>query len=202
MQLIRALPRWDRRERHRVPCDAPVTAVMGAAEEVTWREVPIFRGLMSMMPWWSPRFSADEPVLDMFTGAGFEILARAEDELLVGGIERFSRSRPIARLSSPSIAAFRDFDEPCCIKIGFNFSYAGRVLATETRARATDSRTRRLFCLYWLVIRGGSGLIRHVWLRAIRRRARRVGRPSSTDAAASWRHQEKDSTTGGNDARL
>ena len=63
MQLIRALPRWDRRERHRLPCDAPVTAVMGAAEEVTWREVPIFRGLMSMMPWWSPRFSADEPVL-------------------------------------------------------------------------------------------------------------------------------------------
>jgi len=45
------------------------------------------------------------------------------------------------------------------------------MLTTETRVRATDPRSRRLFGLYRLFIRGGSGLIRHVWLRAILRRA-------------------------------
>ena len=45
------------------------------------------------------------------------------------------------------------------------------MLMIETRVRATDPRSRRLFGLHWLFIRGGSGLIRHVWLRAILRRA-------------------------------
>jgi hypothetical protein len=34
------------RERHCIPCDAPRVAVMRAAEEVTWREVPVFRDFM------------------------------------------------------------------------------------------------------------------------------------------------------------
>ena len=41
-----AMPRWDRRERHGIPCDAPPAVVMRAAEEVTWREVPVFRSVM------------------------------------------------------------------------------------------------------------------------------------------------------------
>jgi hypothetical protein len=45
------------------------------------------------------------------------------------------------------------------------------MLTTETRVRATDPPSWRLFGLYWLFIRGGSGLIRHVCLRAILRRA-------------------------------
>ena len=171
MRLDEALPGWDRRERHSIPSNAPTAAVMRAAEEVTWREVPIFRGLMAMMLLGRPRFSEDEPVLALFTGAGFEVLARTENELLVGGIERFSRSGPVVRLPSPDLTGFRNFDEPGCIKIGVNFRYTDGLLSTETRVRATDPRTRWLFSLYWLVIRGGSGLIRHVWLRAIRRRA-------------------------------
>ena len=52
---------------------------------------------------------------------------------------------------------------------------------TETRVRATGPRSRRLFGLYGLFIRGGSGLIRHVWLRAILRHALPIDRtPGAT----------------------
>lgn len=170
MHLNEALPRWDRRERHEVLCDAPPAAVMRAAETVTWREAPIFYGLMAMMSLGRPRFSADQPVLDMFVGSGFSVLVRTEDEIVVGGIERFSRKRPVIGLERPDLASFRNFDEPGCVKIGFNFRFTDGKLTTETRVKATDARSRRLFGLYWIVIRPGSGLIRHVWLRAIRRR--------------------------------
>lgn len=111
-------------------------------------------------------------VLDMFVGAGFSVLARTEDEIVVGGIERFSRKRTVIGLERPDLASFRNFDEPGCVKIGFNFRFTDGKLTTETRVKATDARSRRLFGLYWIVIRPGSGLIRHVWLRAIRRRTR------------------------------
>jgi hypothetical protein len=44
-------------------------------------------------------------------------------------------------------------------------------LSTETRVLATGRRSRRTFRLYWLAIRGGSGLIRRELLRAVGRRA-------------------------------
>ena len=49
------------------------------------------------------------------------------------------------------------------------------VVSTETRVWAGDPRTQRNFALYWWTIRLGSGLIRRMWLRAIRRRAERIG---------------------------
>ena len=49
------------------------------------------------------------------------------------------------------------------------------VVTTETRVFATDEATRKKFALYWWTIRLGSGLIRRMWLRAIRRRAERIG---------------------------
>ena len=48
-------------------------------------------------------------------------------------------------------------------------------LHTETRVLATGRRARRAFGAYWLVIRGGSGLIRREMLRAVARRAEAAG---------------------------
>ena len=42
---------------------------------------------------------------------------------------------------------------------------------SETRVHATNAQARRRFAGYWAVIRPGSGFIRRMWLRAIRRRA-------------------------------
>jgi hypothetical protein len=55
------------------------------------------------------------------------------------------------------------------IRLGFRFD--GETLSTETRVWAADPPARRRFRLYWLAIRPFSGLIRRLWLRAIKRRA-------------------------------
>ena len=47
----------------------------------------------------------------------------------------------------------------------------GSNISTETRVYAGTKRAGRRFALYWRVIRPGSGFIRRMWLRAIRRRA-------------------------------
>jgi hypothetical protein len=39
------------------------------------------------------------------------------------------------------------------------------------RIAATDVRARRRFAAYWVVVRPGSGLIRLLWLRAVKKRA-------------------------------
>ena len=44
-------------------------------------------------------------------------------------------------------------------------------LRTETRIVTPDRATRRKFGVYWRLIAVGSGLIRRLWLRAVRRRA-------------------------------
>ena len=53
----------------------------------------------------------------------------------------------------------------------------GRCLAsTETRVHVADPAARRAFRRYWLVVRPFSGLIRILYLRAVRRRAERQAR--------------------------
>ena len=47
------------------------------------------------------------------------------------------------------------------------------LLSTETRVWAPDPQTRRKFAFYWRVISMGSGWIRVLWLRAVKRRAER-----------------------------
>ncbi|MEU4835826.1 hypothetical protein [Streptosporangium sp. NPDC023615] len=176
MALDEALPRWHRRERHRLPVGLPAPAVMRAAAEVTWADVPLFRAVMTGAGLGRTRFPADAPVLGLFLGNGFTVLYRGEDELLVGGIERISRGQPVVPLAPGTTPdAYRAFDAPGHLKLAFNFHCAGGVLSTETRVYATDDRSRRLFGAYWLVIRAGSGFIRRVWLRGVRRRAARTG---------------------------
>ena len=50
----------------------------------------------------------------------------------------------------------------------------------EPRVHATDTAARRAFARYWTVIRPGSGFIRRMWLRAIKRRAESPGRLGRT----------------------
>ncbi|MCW2987002.1 MAG: hypothetical protein JWR63_4572, partial [Conexibacter sp.] len=49
-------------------------------------------------------------------------------------------------------------------------------LTTETRVQPTDAGSARRFRPYWMVVRAGSGLIRHELLRAVKRRAERAAK--------------------------
>ncbi|PSL06695.1 hypothetical protein CLV30_10281 [Haloactinopolyspora alba] len=165
------LPRWDRRERHGVHVLTDAPTLMRAARELTWREVPVFRSLMSLRFTQRHRYAADRAVLDSMTADGFEILERSDAHLLVGIVLVAGRGEQVVPIGD--VEHFAGVDQPGHLKIAFEFRVHGARLDTETRVAATDTRTRRLFAVYWALIRPFSGLIRHEWLRAIRRRGRR-----------------------------
>ncbi len=167
--LDSALPAWDHRTRHTLRVDAPPAALLAAVDALTWREVPVFRLLLTLRGLAGSAVTSAAPVLSWFASQGFRELARTGDELLV--VSTHPVRRRLRPATPPSIDAFRACDEPGYVKIAFTFTVTPGVLATETRVLATDPRARRRFAVYWFVIRAGSGLIRRVWLRAIRRRA-------------------------------
>ncbi|HVE97548.1 MAG TPA: hypothetical protein VNA12_00015 [Mycobacteriales bacterium] len=148
MLLDDVLPEWDFRERHAVVVDADEADLLRAVDELTWREVPVFRGLMRVRSLRRVDLAPDQRVLAGMTAGGFVVLGRSPEEI-VFGIERAG------------------------VSIAGNFRYDGSALTTETRVRAIDDRSRRRFRAYWLVIRGPSGLIRREWLRAVVARAQR-----------------------------
>jgi hypothetical protein len=166
------IPRWQRREQHRLRVDGPPAAVIQAADDLTWGEVPSFRRAMVVAGLGRTPFPKDGRVLDMFLDNGFRLLHRSDHQLVIGGIQRISRKQPIVPMGANPAHEFRDFDDPSHILIAFDFRCVDGVLHTETRVRCTDRKARRRFAAYWLLIRAGSGGIRHVWLRGIRRRFR------------------------------
>lgn len=169
MLLDEAMPRWDKRETHRIAAELPGTDLFAAVEALTWREVPVFRVLMRIRGLGGGELSDDARVMDWFASAGFVEVGRTAEEILVVAVERTRRGA--SRLPDLSVERFRDDRAPGHVKIAFNFTCRDGHLGTETRVLSTDPRSRRLFAAYWLAIRAGSGIIRRVWLRAIRTRA-------------------------------
>lgn len=169
VRLDYLIPQWRHRERHRLAVTAPREVVLRAAQEVTWGEVPIARALMYIRGFGRLRLPSDSPILDTMTSLGYCILDRTEGEIVVGEIGPIGEGR--SRLTANLFGAeFRDFAQPGYAKIGFNFRYAHGLLTTETRVLPIGRRARLWFRLYWTIIRPYSGLIRRVWLHAIRRR--------------------------------
>ena len=159
--LDEQLPRWDFRERHSIEVDAPPERIHAAARETSPLEVPVVRLLFKMrgMPSaWPPE--------------DFDVLAEEPNgELVIGSIGRPWKLRGWPQRAR---ADFRSFAEPGYAKMAFNIRVDGNTLSTETRVLLTDDASRRTFRRYWLVIRPFSGLIRRLWLRAIKRRAERT----------------------------
>jgi hypothetical protein len=184
MPLDEFLPVYDVNEIHSTRVAAPPDAVMAAVCSLTAREVPVLVVLMALrtLPGrlrGRRRPVRDGTILEGFLRGGFVTLAERPDELVVGAIGCFWRmSGEIERVPAGDFAAF---DEPGYAKAAFNLHARSRpdgatLLTTETRIQATDAGARRSFRRYWRVIYPGSAAIRVAWLRAIRRRAERLGR--------------------------
>ena len=92
--------------------------------------------------------------------------------LLAGAARRTRRS--------PRRRGFLAFDAPGWARAAMNFSVAEsgpRPHAGSPPRRASPPPTRaarRRFGAYWLFVRPGSGLIRRMWLRAVKKRAERA----------------------------
>jgi hypothetical protein len=186
--LDRVVGNADFSERHRRVIPASADRVWVAALAVTPQEIRLLAPFMAvrLLPAVVKRrrFSAPlvgpTPILEVFQEQGFVELQR--DAGLVDG-RAVAVYGAAGRFWSPA------GDEPVPSTVRKRSSPMGSQgrrrrrsrsrsstaahteVITETRIVATDAASRRAFALYWLLIRGPSGLIRRSWLAAIHRRA-------------------------------
>jgi hypothetical protein len=176
-------PVYQFNEVHRIRIRAPRSRIYRSIKEVTAGEITLFRALT-----WIRRFGRagpesilnpprNEPLLEVATRTGFLLLAdEAEGEIVFGtvviapgGVNRPATPEQFKNLVALGVAK---------AVMNFRIEDAGdgaSLASTETRVYATDAMARRRFARYWTVIRPGSGFIRRMWLRAIKRRAENQG---------------------------
>jgi len=181
------LPEYDAREIHRTRVHAPASRIYTAfrstdlAESVpvriclALRAVPgVLLSPVSGLRRFRIRLGAPMTLRD-FETHGFRVLAEEPPhELLIGLIGSFWKAD--GGLLPTDVAAFKGSQLPGTARVAWNFSIAEQEngmceLATETRVKCADAKSRRYFGLYWAVVRPGSGLIRRCMLRSIRKNA-------------------------------
>jgi len=182
--LDRFLPDYRHNEVHEMVIAASPERVLQAVEELTVKEMPLTAILMGIRTLPArllgrPGQTRDiaRPVLEVAQKGGFLLLSREPREVVLGVAGQFWRlAAEVVRFSSPE--EFLAFSGEGYAKGAVNFSLAeegnGKVrLRTETRVLPLGKAAARSFALYWFFVHPGSALIRHAWLRAIRRRAER-----------------------------
>jgi hypothetical protein len=153
-------------ELHKAVISAPKDRVYAAIHAVTPEEIRFFRMLM-----WIRSLSAPpehQPILHSFTSGWFLPLTDDGREIVFGRAARQGKALPPEQFNAPQHAPFlkivmsfrvSDLDDTHCL------------VTTETRVYAAGTHMLRGFAAYWRMIRPGSGLIRRMWLRAIKLRA-------------------------------
>ena len=183
--LDRHLPVYRHREVHALTVEAGADAVMRAIRELKGRDVALadvlfaLRTLPARLLRRPVRTSRpDDRVVDIILEGGFILLDEGPLEMVVGVIGRFWQlSASLVPLTGP--ADFAAFDREGYAKGIMSFTVeplgpARSRLRTETRVLPLGKEAARKFRLYWLFVRPGSGLIRWIWLAAIKRRAEEV----------------------------
>jgi len=186
--LDRYLPEFHFREIHGIRIAAPPERIDGALRELPAGEIPLL-GLLFWLRTLPTRlagrrirgFHADLPFLAqaLTPEGGFILLGEtAGRELVIGTAGQFWKVLGGADPGLADADEFLRFANPRLARaaLGFFIENDGRFsrLTTETRISVAAPAARRRFALYWMVIRPGSGLLRRLWLEAIRRRAERV----------------------------
>jgi hypothetical protein len=174
-----AMPDWDFGERHTRMVNAPVDAVWTALHVTPVADLPLTRLLMRLRTLGrDPMGAGSRPALAALPPG--EVARQEQTQVLLGLVAPTSPRSPVGveeALRPSSIAELRRPLPDGWVRIAMDFRLvpgeAGTELSTETRVLATGPRARRSFHLYWLAIRGGSGLIRRELLRAVGRRAER-----------------------------
>jgi hypothetical protein len=171
------MPAWDEAERHETRIGAPRERVWRAVRTLDLAASPVVRALFALrsIPALFSRQRRDRALgttLDALLRNGFVLLGeRPGEELLLGLVGRFWRpSGGVLRLTAEEV---REFDRPGYAVATWNFTLSDDGdhvrLATETRVRCTDDRSRRSFRRYWAVVGPFSALTRREMLRTLRR---------------------------------
>jgi hypothetical protein len=187
MRLDDFLPNYEFHEIHVVTVDAPMVKVFTAMKELTVTELsPLVFAMLNLRSLparltgkGSGMKRTPEPFLGKLFENGFIPLGEvANQEIVFGLIGQFWELVPVPGPKIASPQEFLDYDDPDFAKVAANLVVTpntdGSVrCSTETRIHVTDSHTRRKFAFYWRIISMGSGWIRVLWLRAIKRKAER-----------------------------
>lgn len=189
MLLDDFLPTYEFDEFHAVTVHAPPDRVYAAIHEMHAGELsPLVNFMLSirnlpgrLLRKAEPRLVGDKPFLQQLFDSNFIPLGETPDrEVVFGLIGQFWK---LTGGDSPPIASPDQYlacDDPRYAKVATNLlispaSSPGTVrLSTETRIHVFDPKTRRKFGFYWRLISLGSGFIRVLWLKAVKRRAERT----------------------------
>lgn len=184
------MPAFDAVERHETRIRATREQVWAAVRPLDFGRPPVIRALMAlrMLPSLFTRAGREKAARagqGGVLGAGFVLMGeRVGDELLLGVAGKFWR--PSGNIARVTAGELRAFDRPGFAVGAWSFTLRddgdATLLATETRVRCTDERSRRSFLRYWRIIGPFSALIRRVMLRSIRRAAEPRPAPAATEA--------------------
>lgn len=197
MLLDEILPVYDFTEVHSIRIKASAEAVFKAVKEVTPADISVVMRVLFFLRSFPEKLAGRqgldltnrEPLLSQMMKRGFVTLAEQPPREIVfglivpGNIGRvWQKSSMLMReLSCP--AEFLSFSSPGYLSVVANFlisdaEQAGFVtVRTESRTKALSEQARKNFTLYWRIIRPFSGLIRRVWLSAIKRKAETQFKP-------------------------
>ncbi len=186
MLIDEFLPTFQFNEVHRVTVRATPEKTFAAIKQLTWAELsPLvnlllgIRGLPARLGGKSePTMDASKPMLDLMYAQGFIPLAESANEIVFGLIGQFWKLKEDRHPPVHTPREFLAFNDPAFALVAANLAVretAPQVVecTTETRIHVPDPDTRKKFARYWRVIALGSGLIRILWLNAIKRRAER-----------------------------
>ncbi len=162
-RLDEFVPVWQFREYHATHVNATPARTFDAVRAVRAEDIFLFRTMVGLRRGFRRGKESilnparGVPILEVATRTGFRYLADDPPREIVIGID----------IAAHVFAAMNFLIAPD--------AGGGCTLSTETRVFSSATQAFRRFALYWFAIRGGSGLIRRMWLRAIRHRAERDG---------------------------
>jgi hypothetical protein len=196
MLLDKYLPKWDFTEVHTIEVRASAEAAYKAMMETTMAElhcfVRVLFNLRSLPEKLAGRkdnsiattaFPDNKSLIGEMLSSNFiKIDEQPPREIVFGLIVPASIGRVWDKSSGQTpeftdVTEYLTFNKPDFLHVIANFSIddapqAGSVIVrTESRTKGLSEKARKNFRPYWFIIRPWSGLIRRLWLKAIKRRA-------------------------------
>lgn len=184
-------PQYDFTEVHTICVKASPEIAFRAILDVTPGEISIVMRLLFFLRSLPEKLAnrkyaamnIHDPMLSSMLNNGFIKLAEDTPHEVVfgmivpGTIGRVWQKSSSLDLRPANAQEFIKFSRPGCLRVVANLlvkdsDKPGHVIVyTESRTQAFSPQARRDFTPYWRIIRPFSGLIRIVWLKAIKRRA-------------------------------
>ncbi len=195
------LPKYDFTEVHTIKIKSSPEAAYRAIKETTMAEISgMVRLLFTLRE--LPEKLAGRGIFEMKSQRpliedGFTKLdEQVPRELVVGLIvpgmigRVWNQSSRLDNIEVTDAQAYSCFCQPDYLKVVANMlvedtDEPGVVrVRTESRTKGLSDKARKNFRPYWAIIRPWSGLIRRLWLKAIKRRAERNPEPATSPIAA------------------